>query len=91
MRWVCVLDLAFLAGFGLWLMSVRTGHCDAEQQLRYESCACCRRSGCWVRVGTLVAINYCIRSWTDAGLWFWTKVWNTLLMLACLGVYVLPD
>ena len=36
-------------------------------------------------LGTLVAINYCLRSWGDAGLWFWTKVWNTLLMLACFG------
>ena len=32
-----------------------------------------------------MAINYCLRSWSDTGLWFWTKVWNTLLMLACLG------
>ena len=36
-------------------------------------------------LGTLIAINYCLRSWESEGLWFWTKVWNTLLMLACLG------
>jgi hypothetical protein len=36
-------------------------------------------------IGALLAINYCVRSWRDGTLWFWTKVWNTLLMLSCLG------
>ena len=35
-------------------------------------------------IGTLIAINYCVRSWQTEDLWFWAKVWNTLLMLACL-------
>ena len=36
-------------------------------------------------LGTLIAINYCVRSWRSEGLWFWTRVWNLLPMLACLG------
>ena len=36
-------------------------------------------------IGALVAIDYCLQSWKNGTLWFWTKVWNTLLMLACLG------
>jgi hypothetical protein len=26
-----------------------------------------------------------LRSWKDSQVWFWTKIWNLLLLLACLG------
>jgi hypothetical protein len=27
----------------------------------------------------------CLRSWRDPHAWFWGKVWNLLLLMACLG------
>jgi len=36
-------------------------------------------------LGALVGIWYFIRSWLEPELWFWARVWNTLLMLACVG------
>ena len=35
--------------------------------------------------GAIVAIWYFVRSWREFDLWFWTRVWNFLLMLAFVG------
>jgi CubicO group peptidase (beta-lactamase class C family) len=82
MRWVCVLDLTFVVCFALWLTSVNDNiallSSSFDTKLRMLQVV-----GALGVVGTLVGINYCLRSWSDPGLWFWTKVWNTLLMLAC--------
>lgn len=84
MRWICVIDLTFLVGFGLWLTSVNDNiamlSSSFDMKLRVMQLV-----GLLGVLGTLVSINYCLRSWSDSGLWFWTKVWNSLLMLACLG------
>lgn len=55
------------------------------------------RSDFWLRilqiiglatgVGSLVVIYYSIRCWTDKQRWFWSKIWNTFLALACLGFF----
>ena len=84
MRWLCGLNLVFLAGFAAWLMSAEenigllSSHFDLKLRLLQVI-------GVLGVIGALVAINYCVRSWRDGTLWFWTKVWNTLLMLACVG------
>ncbi len=84
MRWLCALNLIFLAGFATWLMSVDdniamlSSHFNLKLHLLQVI-------GVVGVLGTLIAINYCLRSWKSEGLWFWTRVWNTLLMLACLG------
>ncbi len=82
MRWVCVFDLTFVICFGLWLVSVNDDiallSTSFDTKLRMMQLI-----GLLGVLGTLVGINYCLRSWSDPGLWFWTKVWNTLLMLAC--------
>jgi hypothetical protein len=83
-RLVCILDLVCLAGFTTWLMSAQdnisllSSHFDPRLHLLQVA-------GVLGVVGALLAIAYCLRSWKDEGLWFWTKVWNTLLMLACVG------
>ena len=84
MRWVCALNLAVLAGLTAWLMSAQdnigllSSHFDAKLRALQVI-------GVLGVIGTLVAINYCVRSWQSEGLWFWTKLWNTLLTLACVG------
>ncbi len=83
-RVVCVVDLAFLVGFGLWLSSVDENIALLGSRFGPKLHAM-QVVGLLGVLGTLVAINYCVRSWAADGLWFWTRVWNTLLMLACLG------
>ena len=36
-------------------------------------------------LGSLAVIYAAIRSWRERNLWFWAKVWNLLVMLACIG------
>ena len=84
MRWLCAINLAFAAGFAAWLSSVDADiallsrHFDFKMHLLQVV-------GVLGVIGALVAMDYCLQSWKNGTLWFWTKVWNTLLMLACLG------
>ena len=84
MRWVCILDLVFMGAMGLWLNSANE-NIDALSSSFDGRLHLLQIVGLLGALGTLVAINYCLRSWDDASLWFWTKVWNTLLMLSCAG------
>ena len=36
-------------------------------------------------LGAFVGIWYFVLSWREFDLWFWTRIWNSLLMLACIG------
>jgi hypothetical protein len=38
-------------------------------------------------MGSLAVIYYSIRCWTDKQRWFWSKIWNTFLALACVGFF----
>jgi CubicO group peptidase (beta-lactamase class C family) len=84
MRWVSIADLIFLGSFAYWLSLVEdnitllSDHFDPKLHAM-------QAVGLLGAIGTLIAIIYCLRSWQSEGLWFWTKIWNTLLMLACLG------
>jgi CubicO group peptidase (beta-lactamase class C family) len=84
MRAICAIDLIFMGCLGLWLASVtdNIAYLSSSFDMRLRVLQVVGLLGV---LGTLVAINYCLRSWGDAGLWFWTKIWNTLLMLACIG------
>jgi CubicO group peptidase (beta-lactamase class C family) len=84
MRLVCVVDLGFLAGFGFWLSSVDENIALLSSRFDPKLHAM-QVVGLLGVLGTIIAINYCVRSWAADGLWFWTRVWNTLLMLACVG------
>jgi hypothetical protein len=33
----------------------------------------------------MIVLLASLRSWRDPHAWFWGKVWNLLLLLACLG------
>jgi hypothetical protein len=38
-------------------------------------------------LGSLVVIYNSIRCWADKQRWFWSKIWNTFLALACVGFF----
>ena len=84
MRWICVVNLACIGGFAAWLMSVNddiallSRHFDAKLHMLQVL-------GAFGLMGAVFSIFYCIRSWGEEQLWGWTRLWNTLLMLACLG------
>jgi CubicO group peptidase (beta-lactamase class C family) len=83
-RLVCVLNIVLLVALGIWmtmaednigLLSGRfDGRLRALQLLALVDV-----------LGALVGIWYFVRSWQELDLWFWTRVWNTLLMLACVS------
>jgi CubicO group peptidase (beta-lactamase class C family) len=84
LRLVCFFNLAFAGCFAAWLTSVDdniallSSHFDGRLHALQVV-------GVLSLIGALIAINYCLRSWGNASLWFCTKLWNTLLMLACIG------
>ena len=84
LRLVCFLNLVFAGCYAAWLTSVDdniallSSHFDGRLHLL-------QLVGVLGLIGALISINYCWRSWGNASLWFWTKLWNTLLMLACVG------
>jgi CubicO group peptidase (beta-lactamase class C family) len=83
-RLICIFNLICLGGFTIWLTSVDEN--IAALSSRYDfRIHLLQILGLLGIVGALIAINYSVRSWKNQGLWFWTKVWNTLLMLACVG------
>jgi CubicO group peptidase (beta-lactamase class C family) len=84
LRLISILNLAFI-GFWLYLFSsvvenlaLFSSHSDGVFHLFQVI-------GVVGAVGSLVGLYYCIRSWFDRSLWLWTRLWNTLLMLAFAG------
>jgi CubicO group peptidase (beta-lactamase class C family) len=84
MRGVCVVDLAFLLLFTAWISS-------AESSLNAFSSQFDTRLhllqvlGVIGVVGVVLSVCYFIQSWATSSLWIWTRIWNTLLMLACVA------
>ena len=84
MRLICILNLIFVAGFVAWGASVDdnigllSSHFDGRLHLLQVV-------GVLGVIGAMYSVYYFVRSWKDESLWVWTKFWNTLLMLACVG------
>jgi CubicO group peptidase (beta-lactamase class C family) len=83
-RIVCVLNIVLLVGLGIWLTM-------AEDNIGLLSSRFDGRLRALQLIalldvlGAIVGIWYFVRSWRELDLWFWTRVWNSLLMLACVG------
>ena len=83
-RTICALNLVFIGGITVWLtmvgknLSLLSSHFDGRLRAL-------QLIGLLGVIGALGAIWYFVRSWREPDLWFWTRIWNTLLMLACLG------
>ncbi len=84
LRLVSFLNLVFAACYAAWLTSVDKDIALLGSQFDGRL-HLLQGVGVLCAIGALVAVRYCWRSWGNPSLWFWTKVWNTLLMLACVG------
>lgn len=84
MRAVCVINLVFMALFVWWGVSLSnsieglSARFDGRLHLLQVL-------GLIGLIGSLVSMYYCIHSWASNSVWIWTRMWNTLLLLACLG------
>jgi CubicO group peptidase (beta-lactamase class C family) len=84
MRAACALNILLLVALGIWLSMV-----DSNIGLlssRFDGRVRALQLLALVDVlGAFVGIWYFVVSWREFDLWFWTRIWNSLLMLACIG------
>lgn len=84
MRGACIVDLAFLLLFTEWISS-------AESSLNAFSSQFDTRLHLLQVLGVIgvagvgLSVCYFIQSWATSSLWIWTRIWNTLLLLASLA------
>jgi CubicO group peptidase (beta-lactamase class C family) len=81
-RVVCAVDIAFLLIFLTVLTSGGIGALSSRTDLKFHAI---QTLGILGALGTIVVLVATLRSWRDRQAWFWSKVWNLLLLLACLG------
>lgn len=81
-RIVCAVDIAFLVIFLTILTNVGPNGLSSRTDFKFHAI---QSLGIVGALGTIVVLLACLRSWRDPQAWFWSKVWNLLLLLACLG------
>jgi hypothetical protein len=81
-RFVCALDIVFLV---LFLAVLSSGGLNALSSRNDFKLHAVQFVGLIGAMGTLVVFLAFLRSWKDPQIWFWTKIWNLLLLLACIG------
>ncbi|MGZ4871295.1 MAG: serine hydrolase domain-containing protein [Candidatus Angelobacter sp.] len=81
-RLVCAVDIAFLAIFLTVLTSAGPNALSSRTDFKFQAI---QSLGVLGALGTVVVLLACLRSWKDPQAWFWSKAWNFLLLLACLG------
>ena len=84
MRLFSILNVAFVGSFGAWGLSVddNIGLISSQFDLRLHLL---QVLGVLGAIGAVFSVVYCVRTWKDDSLWFWAKLWNTLLMMACVS------
>jgi hypothetical protein len=81
-RVVCAVDVAFLLIFLMVLTSGGISVLSSRTDFKFQAI---QFVGVLGALGTVVVLLATLRSWRDPHAWFWGKVWNLLLLLACLG------
>jgi hypothetical protein len=83
-RAACIINLLAVGLFVAWISSLQNNiaafseHSDGRLHAMQVV-------GLIGLIASLVSIYYCVHSWATNSLWIWTRIWNTALMLACLG------
>jgi len=84
MRTVCALNILLLVALGACMLAVESN--IGLLSSRFDGRLRVLQLLALLDVlGALVGIWYFVRSWREFNLWFWTRIWNSLLMLASIG------
>jgi CubicO group peptidase (beta-lactamase class C family) len=81
-RLVCAIDIAFLLIFFKVVTNDSLATLSSRSDLKFHLI---QALGALGALGTVVVILACFRSWRDPHQWFWAKMWNLLLVVACFG------
>jgi CubicO group peptidase (beta-lactamase class C family) len=81
-RVVCAADIVFCILFLLALTSDSLNVFSSRSDLKLRLI---QTLGVLGAIGTLVVLLASFRSWRDTHVWFWAKVWNFLLLAACIA------
>ncbi|HKV92052.1 MAG TPA: serine hydrolase domain-containing protein [Candidatus Angelobacter sp.] len=81
-RLVCAIDIAFLLIFFKVVTSDSLATFSSRSDLKFHLI---QTLGAVGAVGIVVIVLACFRSWRDPHEWFWAKMWNFLLLLACVA------
>jgi CubicO group peptidase (beta-lactamase class C family) len=81
-RVVCAVDIAFLAIFLTVLTTAGPSALSSRTDFKFHAI---QSLGVLGALGIVLVLLACFRSWSDPRAWFWSKAWNLLLLLACLG------
>jgi CubicO group peptidase (beta-lactamase class C family) len=80
-RVVCLLNLVLLVSLAVWMTMAQDN--IGLLSSRFDGRLRVLQAVALLDVlGALVGIWYFVRSWRELDLWFWTRIWNTLLMFA---------
>ena len=81
-RLVCAVDIVFLVLFFMVLTSGGLGALSSKNDFKFHAI---QSLGVLGALGTVMVLLACLKSWGDPQAWFWTKIWNVLVLLACVG------
>jgi CubicO group peptidase (beta-lactamase class C family) len=79
-RLICAVDVAFLLIFYKTIASDSLAVLSSRSDLKFHLI---QTLGLLGALGSVVVLLACFRSWSDPHEWFWTKVWNFFLVVAC--------
>jgi hypothetical protein len=81
-RAVCAVDLVFLIWFFLALTNESPGVFSARSDLKFHVI---QTVGLIGALGTAAVLLACYRSWRDRQAWFWARIWNLVIVVACIA------
>jgi CubicO group peptidase (beta-lactamase class C family) len=81
-RAVCAIDIAFVI---IFLLTITSNDLMVFSSANDAKLHAIQLLGLLGAFGTIIVFMACLQSWKDSHAWFWTKMWNLLLLLACVG------
>ena len=85
MKLACFIDIAYLIGLLLVISSLeKPGGLGTGSEWKLHVW---QFLGVLGGVAALITIVAALKSWSDAGQWVWTRIWNTLLAVGCVAFF----
>ncbi len=81
-RIVCAVNIIFLLTFYLTLTGESTSAFSTKYDLKFQVI---QGVGVLGALGTVLVLMGCVRSWKDNNFGWWAKVWNFLVLVACVA------